>query len=44
MQTTEQPAYGIDEAERPLWFGQTPGGWGDALRTSTRARPTTPRP
>jgi phage/plasmid-like protein (TIGR03299 family) len=33
MQTTEQPAYGIDEAERPLWFGQTPGGWGDALRT-----------
>jgi len=33
MQTTEQPAYGIAEAERPMWVGQTPGGWGDALRT-----------
>ena len=33
MQTTEQPAYGIAEAERPLWLGQTPAGWADAVRT-----------
>jgi hypothetical protein len=33
MQTTEQPGYRIAEAERPLWLGQTPAGWADAVRT-----------
>jgi phage/plasmid-like protein (TIGR03299 family) len=33
MQTIDQPARRIDDAERPLWIGQTPGAWGDVLRT-----------
>jgi len=33
MQTNEQPGYAIAEAERPLWLGQTPVGWADAVRT-----------
>jgi hypothetical protein len=33
MQTIDQPAHSIDDAERPLWIGQTPGAWGDVLRT-----------
>jgi len=33
MQTTEQPSYAIAEAERPLWLGQTPAGWAEAVRT-----------
>lgn len=33
MQTIDQPAHRIDDAERPLWIGQTPGAWGDVLRT-----------
>jgi phage/plasmid-like protein (TIGR03299 family) len=32
MQTQEH-AHRIDAAKRPLWFGQTPGGWGDVVRT-----------
>ena len=32
MQTQEH-AHRIDAAEHPLWFGQTPGGWGDVVRT-----------
>ena len=30
MQTIDQPAHRLTEAERPLWFGQTPAGCGDA--------------
>jgi hypothetical protein len=33
MTTIEQPAHRINDAEERLWFGQTPGGWGDTLRT-----------
>jgi phage/plasmid-like protein (TIGR03299 family) len=33
MHTIDQPARRIDDAERPLWIGQTPGTWGDVLRT-----------
>jgi hypothetical protein len=33
MQTIDQPARRIDDAERPPWIGQTPGAWGDVLRT-----------
>ena len=33
MQTIDQPARRIDDAERPLWIGQTPGAWGDVVRT-----------
>lgn len=33
MQTIDQPAHRIEEAERPLWFGRMPAGWGDTLRT-----------
>jgi phage/plasmid-like protein (TIGR03299 family) len=33
MQTIDQPAQRIEEAERPLWFGGMPAGWGDTLRT-----------
>lgn len=33
MQTIDHPSHRIDETERPLWFGQTPAGWGDTLRT-----------
>jgi phage/plasmid-like protein (TIGR03299 family) len=33
MQTTVRPAYEVDAAERPLWFGQTPAGWADAVQT-----------
>src|SRR5215216_8134404 len=35
MQTQEH-AHRIDAAEHPLWFGQTPGAWGDVLRTIDR--------
>jgi phage/plasmid-like protein (TIGR03299 family) len=33
MQTMDHPAHRLAEAERPLWFGQTPAGWGETLRT-----------
>jgi phage/plasmid-like protein (TIGR03299 family) len=33
MQTIDQPAHRLSEAEQPLWFGQTPAGWGETLRT-----------
>lgn len=33
MQTIDQPAHRIDEAARPLWFGQLPRAWGDVLLT-----------
>ena len=43
MQTIDQPAYRIDEAERPLWFGETPARLGRRrCAPSTRARRTTP--
>lgn len=33
MQTIDQPTHRIEQAERPLWFGQALAGWGDTLRT-----------
>ncbi|HEU6445190.1 MAG TPA: DUF932 domain-containing protein [Gaiellaceae bacterium] len=33
MTIIRQPAHRINDAEERLWFGQTPGGWGDTLRT-----------
>ena len=33
MQTIEQPAHRIDEAQAPLWFGSGPATWGDVVRT-----------
>ena len=33
MQPIEQPGYGIAQAEHPLWLGQTPAGWADAVQT-----------
>ena len=33
MQTIDQRAHRIEEAERPLWFGRMPAGWGETLRT-----------
>jgi phage/plasmid-like protein (TIGR03299 family) len=33
MQITDRLGYGIAQAEHPLWLGQTPAGWGDAVRT-----------
>jgi hypothetical protein len=32
MQTIEKPVHRIEEAERPVWFGQMPAGWGDTLQ------------
>jgi phage/plasmid-like protein (TIGR03299 family) len=31
MQTIEQPAYRIEEAAAPLWFGSGPATWGDVV-------------
>ncbi len=33
MQTIEQPAHRIEEAQAPLWFGSGPATWGDVVRT-----------
>ena len=38
MQTIDRPTtHRIEKAERPLWLGQTPAGWGDTLRTIVRS-------
>ncbi len=31
MTTTQITSHRIEDAERPLWLGQTAGGWGDVL-------------
>src|SRR5919106_3722889 len=31
--TTETTSYAVTDAERPLWFGQTPAAWGDVVRS-----------